>query len=277
MIISQFINCIPIVHLTLIISSIVFRVWQCGGSIETIPCSRVGHIFRNFHPYTFPGDKDTHGINTARTVEVWMDEYKELFYLHRPDLKTYNLGDLNNRLNFRKQSQCKSFTWYLENIYPQKYIPNDPTHVLAYGKLTNEGAEQQCVDTLQQDDKDNFYLGVYPCHMNVITTSQFFSYSKKLELRHEDNCAEVGQISDDENEGLVEGFYSPIKMSPCDDNEPEQKWKLSKKGRMMHLGTKKCLDVVATGSEESGTELNLVAVDCKRAASQLWSFDQNFQ
>ena len=90
-----------------------------------------------------------------------MDEYKELFYLHRPDLKAYNLGDLNNRLNFRKELKCKSFTWFLENIYPQKYIPNDPTHVLAYGKLTNEGVEQQCVDTLQQDDKDNFYLGIF--------------------------------------------------------------------------------------------------------------------
>ena len=66
---------------------------------HSLRCSRVGHIFRSFHPYTFRGNKDTHGINTARTVEVWMEEYKRLFYMHRPDLLNAQIGQLMNLIN----------------------------------------------------------------------------------------------------------------------------------------------------------------------------------
>lgn len=60
-----------------------FRIWQCGGRMEQIPCSRVGHVFRDFHPYQFPEQKDTHAINTARLAKVLMGEFADLYFLHQ--------------------------------------------------------------------------------------------------------------------------------------------------------------------------------------------------
>lgn len=57
---------------------------MCGGSLEILPCARVGHLYR-LSTYSFDGDQtEITARNTKRLVEVWMDEFKELFYAANP-------------------------------------------------------------------------------------------------------------------------------------------------------------------------------------------------
>ena len=61
-----------------------FQTWMCGGQLETIPCSHVGHIFRKRSPYQWKSDVVKKGNlvkrNNVRMAEVWLDEYKQYYY-----------------------------------------------------------------------------------------------------------------------------------------------------------------------------------------------------
>ena len=47
-----------------------------------------------------------------------------------------------------KDLQCKPFSWFLKNVYPEKFILDDPKHVFAYGRLKNP-TSNTCLDNLQ--------------------------------------------------------------------------------------------------------------------------------
>ncbi|XP_039554600.1 polypeptide N-acetylgalactosaminyltransferase 5 isoform X2 [Passer montanus] len=164
---------------------ISFKVWMCGGEIEIVPCSRVGHIFRNDNPYSFPKDRvRTVERNLARVAEVWLDEYKELFYGHAQHLlrSAVDVGDLSQQTRLREKLGCKSFRWYLENVYPDLDAPL----VKASGLLVNV-ALAGCIAV------EGTSLAFEECDINK--ANQKFNYTWLRLIQHGELClAPVGAV-----------------------------------------------------------------------------------
>lgn len=61
---------------------------MCGGKLELIPCSRVGHIFRQRRPYGAPDGQDTMLHNSLRVAHVWMDDYQVFIHISEQKICT---------------------------------------------------------------------------------------------------------------------------------------------------------------------------------------------
>ena len=88
---------------------------MCGGSLETHVCSHIGHVFRQKAPYSHPGGGDVILKNSVRLAEVWMDDYKELFYERQPHARELDPGNLSERIQLRRVfvlmlTRCRSLT-----------------------------------------------------------------------------------------------------------------------------------------------------------------------
>ncbi|XP_019280377.2 inactive polypeptide N-acetylgalactosaminyltransferase-like protein 5 isoform X1 [Panthera pardus] len=94
------------------------RIWMCGGQLFVLPCSRVGHISKQRFPNQ-PEFAKAMTYNSLRLAHVWLDEYKEQFFLRRPGLKSVAYGNISERVELRKRLGCKSFQWYLDNVFPE--------------------------------------------------------------------------------------------------------------------------------------------------------------
>ena len=123
-----------------------FKTWMCGGTLEIVPCSHVGHIFRKRSPYKWRSGVNVLRRNSIRLAEVWLDDFKKYYY-ERIGQDLGDFGDVSTRRELRDRLGCKSFKWYLDNIYPELFIPGEavasgevrtrtfPTNVCARWKI----------------------------------------------------------------------------------------------------------------------------------------------
>ncbi|XP_037959644.1 polypeptide N-acetylgalactosaminyltransferase 2 [Teleopsis dalmanni] len=228
---------------------ISFRVWQCGGSLEIIPCSRVGHVFRKRHPYTFPGGSgNVFARNTRRAAEVWMDDYKQYYYSAVPLAKNIPFGNIDDRLALKEKLHCKPFKWYLENVYPDLQVPES----YEFGQFRQ--GESDCLDTM--GNLVDGTVGLFQCHNTG--GNQEWAFTKRGQIKHDDLCLTLVQFA----------RGSQVVMKLCDDSE-NQKWTRLEGGFVRHHKINVCLD--AQNSSIQG----VTAQRCNSALeTQRWTFVQ---
>lgn len=216
-----------------------FRLWMCGGGLEIIPCSRVGHVFRKRRPYDDPYTFNSVYRNQIRLAEVWLDNYKVFFYRSQMAYNRLNPGDITSRLNLKKQLKCKSFGWYLKNIYPELQVPGpvdtqksnpavksrkaqrtfDNDQILKVGQIRSEKMDG-CLDINGNINMKRAGVVVNPCRE---TEDQIWAYSLNNELRMGLLCLDVvnnavimmkcsrkGQGQDWEYRNEMQSFYNKM-------------------------------------------------------------------
>lgn len=209
---------------------ISYKIWQCGGQLLFVPCSRVGHIYRlqgwqGNPPPAHVGSSPTLK-NYVRVVEVWWDEYRDYFYASRPETLTLAYGDIGDLKRFREEHRCKSFKWFMEEIaydIPLHY-PLPPKNV-EWGEI-RAFETSYCIDSMGHTNGGNVEIG--PCHR--MGGNQLFRINEANQLMQYDQCLTRG------------GDNSAVIITHCDQNQHTE-WKYFKDlHRFTHVPTGKCLD-----------------------------------
>ncbi|CAF0992787.1 unnamed protein product [Rotaria magnacalcarata] len=207
-----------------------FRIWMCGGTLVTAPCSHVGHIFRKRSPYKWLPGVNVVKKNAVRVAEVWLDEYKKYYY-ERFNYDLGDFGDVSSRKLLRQKLQCKSFKWFLAEVYPEQFIPGD---AVASGEIRNLGAAF-CVDG--STDHKNYHKPVigYPCHSQG--GNQFFMFSKLGEIRRDDGCLDFSGGFNDANKD------DKIIVYPCHGMKGNQQWIYKENNQLYHPVSNLCMTI----------------------------------
>ncbi|RWS15857.1 putative polypeptide N-acetylgalactosaminyltransferase 9-like protein, partial [Dinothrombium tinctorium] len=242
-----------------------FKTWMCGGKLEIIPCSHVGHIFRSRSPYKWRTGVNVLKRNSIRLAEVWMDDYKKYYY-QRIGNDLGDFGDISDRKQLREQLKCNSFEWYIKNIYPELFIPGE---AVASGEVRNLGgssSQKLCLDSPARKQDLHKPVGLYPCHNQG--GNQYFLLSKDGEIRRDEACLDYAG--------------KEVVLYPCHGAKGNQLWIYNDKLKQIKHGSSgKCLEMSADADKllmqrwktDEEKALLLMKECSESVANQRWKFE----
>lgn len=222
-----------------------FRVWMCGGTLEIIPCSHVGHIFRKRSPYKWRTGVNVVKKNSIRLAEVWMDEYKNYYY-ERFNYDLGDYGDVTDRKKLRERLQCHSFDWFVKNVYPDLFVPGE---AIASGEIRSK-AKPMCIDSAVDNHNYHKPVNMWPCHNQG--GNQYWMLSKNGEIRRDDGCLDYS------------GGESVI-VYPCHGQKGNQEWQYREDNSIYHANTQKCMETSVDGQK-------LTMKTCTGIDRQIWTW-----
>ncbi|XP_024119818.2 polypeptide N-acetylgalactosaminyltransferase 14 [Oryzias melastigma] len=194
--------------------------------------------------------------NTRRTAEVWMDDFRLFYYSARPAARGKSFGDVRGRVELRKKLKCKSFRWYLDNVYPELKVPDDSD--------SRSGAirqRQNCLESRRLEGEDTPVLTLAPCagKGGVPADGQVWVYTHRQQIRQQQNCLSLSTTFP----------ASQVLMLPCSAEDGKQRWQKSGT-HLEHIVSRFCLDseMALDGMESSRM---LVISPCELSAyTQRW-------
>ncbi|KAL7976477.1 hypothetical protein Chor_008426, partial [Crotalus horridus] len=209
-------------------------------------------------------------------MDIWGGEnleisFREQYFALRPELRTRNYGNITDRVELRKKLNCKSFKWYLDNVYPEMQI-SGPNAKVQPPIFFNKG--QKRPKLLQQGRLHHLQTNKclvaqsHPSQKGGLVVVRECDYSNKNQAKAEAGreffCAfyavknnlvgkEIWMYNED-HELILNNLLcldvsetrtsDPPRLMKCHGSGGSQQWLLGKNNRLYQVSVGQCMKVV---------------------------------